>query len=150
MAGGAAAQVLHVGGIVSDTTLAALFVVMTALCMLPAKYCDNVVKAQRARRKRAKAEAAADSKKYAKRGNQQEKNSQQNKAFQPGFLGAPTVGARQQPAQLYILDAMLPALPGEHAPRLSNNLAAMTMLVRTLTLLPPCLPANLAPHPACL
>jgi hypothetical protein len=55
-----------------------------------------------------------------------------------GFLTAPAkVGSIAMPAQWYLLDAVLPAPPGENAPKLSNNLAALTMLVRLMPKLSP-------------
>ena len=85
---------------------------------------------QRARRKRAKATAAAESK--------HQEQKQEQEPFKKGFLMAPTkVGSTRMPAQWHLLDAVLPAPPGEHAPKLSNNVAALTMLVRLRPILSP-------------
>lgn len=109
----------------SYAALAGIYAIIGVVALLPAKYTDNAVKAQRSYRKAAKAADVASSKKFEEK--QQGKKKHKQGAFQKGFLGAGEV--MEKPAEIDMLDAFLPGPPGKDAPKIPNSLASLTMLL---------------------
>ena len=114
--------------------LAGIYGIIGVLCLFPAKYADNAVKAQRGYRKAAKKADAADSKKFEEK--KQGKKKQKQGPFQKGFLGAGQ--AVEKPQEIDMLDAFLPGPPSVDAPKIPNNLAALTMLLPVVFLVSAC------------